>query len=59
MFDQLTICAIATSPGMGAIATIRLSGEKALEIADLAFSVTQIREKNWPINKQTPCILEV
>ena len=37
MFDQLTICAIATSPGMGAIATIRLSGEKALEIADLVF----------------------
>lgn len=37
MFDQLTICAIATSPGMGAIATIRLSGEKALEIADSVF----------------------
>ncbi len=37
MLDQLTICAIATSPGMGAIATIRLSGEKALEIADLVF----------------------
>jgi len=37
MLDQLTICAIATSPGMGAIATIRLSGEKALEIADIVF----------------------
>jgi len=37
MLDQLTICAIATSPGMGAIATIRLSGEKALEIADTIF----------------------
>lgn len=37
MLDQLTICAIATSPGMGAIATIRLSGEKALEIADSVF----------------------
>ncbi len=37
MIDQLTICAIATSPGMGAIATIRLSGEKALEIADSVF----------------------
>jgi tRNA modification GTPase len=37
MLDQLTICAIATSPGMGAIATIRLSGEKAIEIADLVF----------------------
>jgi len=37
MLDQLTICAIATSPGMGAIATIRLSGDKALEIADVVF----------------------
>ncbi|MFA5329794.1 MAG: tRNA uridine-5-carboxymethylaminomethyl(34) synthesis GTPase MnmE [Prolixibacteraceae bacterium] len=37
MLDQLTICAIATSPGMGAIATIRLSGEKAYEIADSVF----------------------
>jgi len=37
MFDQKTICAIATSPGMGAIATIRLSGEKAVEIADSVF----------------------
>jgi len=37
MLDQLTICAIATSPGMGAIATIRLSGEKAFEIADAVF----------------------
>lgn len=37
MLDQLTICAIATSPGMGAIATIRLSGEKALEITDSVF----------------------
>ena len=37
MIDQLTICAIATSPGMGAIATIRLSGEEAIEIADSVF----------------------
>ena len=37
MIDQSTICAIATSPGMGAIATIRLSGEKAIEIAALVF----------------------
>ena len=37
MLDQSTICAIATSPGMGAIATIRLSGEQAIEIADLVF----------------------
>lgn len=37
MLDQLTICAIATSPGMGAIATIRLSGEKTIKIADSVF----------------------
>ncbi len=37
MIDQATICAIATAPGMGAIATIRLSGEKAISIADKVF----------------------
>lgn len=37
MIDQSTICAIATSPGMGAIATIRLSGESAFELADSIF----------------------
>ena len=37
MLDQLTICAIATSPGMGAIATIRLSGQTAIAIADSVF----------------------
>ena len=37
MIDHLTICAIATSPGMGAIATIRLSGNEAIAIADSVF----------------------
>jgi tRNA modification GTPase len=37
MFDQSTICAIATSPGIGAIAVIRLSGEMAFKIADSVF----------------------
>lgn len=37
MVDQNTICAIATAPGMGAIATIRLSGKEALSIADSVF----------------------
>ena len=32
-----TICAIATAPGSGAIAVIRLSGENALNVADLVF----------------------
>ncbi len=37
MLDQSTICAISTSPGMGAIAVIRLSGNNAIEIADKFF----------------------
>ncbi len=37
MLDQSTICAVATSPGMGPIAVIRLSGEKAIAIADAVF----------------------
>jgi tRNA modification GTPase len=45
MIDQLTICAIATSPGIGAIATIRLSGEKALEIADSIFQSPKANKK--------------
>ncbi|BBE20794.1 GTPase and tRNA-U34 5-formylation enzyme TrmE [Aquipluma nitroreducens] len=45
MLDQLTICAIATSPGMGAIATIRLSGEKALKIADSVFQSPKSKKK--------------
>ncbi|MFZ1800983.1 MAG: tRNA uridine-5-carboxymethylaminomethyl(34) synthesis GTPase MnmE, partial [Chitinophagaceae bacterium] len=32
-----TIVAIATPPGIGAIAMIRISGEKALSIADSIF----------------------
>jgi len=34
MLDQATICAISTSPGLGAIAIIRLSGNDAITIAD-------------------------
>jgi tRNA modification GTPase len=37
MFEESTICAISTSPGMGAIAVIRLSGEGAVQIADAVF----------------------
>ena len=37
MYEQSTICAIATPPGMGAIATLRISGEQAIEIADKIF----------------------
>ena len=45
MLDQLTICAIATSPGMGAIATIRISGTKAFEIADSVFQSPKTEKK--------------
>lgn len=38
MLDQSTICAISTSPGMGAIAVIRLSGSEAVSITDKIFS---------------------
>ncbi len=37
MTGQDTICAIATSPGAGALAIIRLSGAGAIEIADSLF----------------------
>jgi len=37
MNEQNTICAISTSPGMGAIAVIRLSGDKAINITDHIF----------------------
>ncbi|MFY9152561.1 MAG: tRNA uridine-5-carboxymethylaminomethyl(34) synthesis GTPase MnmE [Prolixibacteraceae bacterium] len=45
MIDQSTICAIATSPGMGAIATIRLSGEKAVAIAASVFQSPNIKKE--------------
>lgn len=56
MLDQSTICAIATSPGVGAIATIRLSGEKAIEIADKVF---QSPIKNKKLNQQIANSLHV
>ncbi len=37
MLDQSTICAISTSPGTGALAVVRLSGTKAVAIADRIF----------------------
>lgn len=37
MIDQSTICAISTSPGVGAIAVIRLSGTDAITVADKVF----------------------
>lgn len=37
MKDNATICAIATAPGMGAIAVLRLSGNDAIAIADSVY----------------------
>jgi len=37
MLDQSTICAVSTSPGVGAIAVIRLSGSDAVKITDKVF----------------------
>jgi len=37
MIDQSTICAISTPPGVGGIAVIRLSGQKAVTITDEVF----------------------
>ncbi len=37
MIDQSTICAISTPAGMGAIAVIRLSGNKGIDICDSVF----------------------
>lgn len=41
--ETTTIAAIATAPGMGAIAVIRLSGSKAISIADKVFSSVQVK----------------
>ena len=38
MIDQSTICAISTPPGVGGIAVIRLSGQKAVAITEEVFT---------------------
>ncbi|HSM49448.1 MAG TPA: tRNA uridine-5-carboxymethylaminomethyl(34) synthesis GTPase MnmE [Draconibacterium sp.] len=49
MLDQSTICAISTSPGIGAIAVIRLSGSEAIQIAGIVF---QSPNKNKTLAEQ-------
>ena len=49
MLDQSTICAISTSPGIGAIAVIRLSGSDALQVAEKVF---QSPKKNKILSEQ-------
>ena len=45
MIDQSTICAISTSPGVGAIAVIRLSGNDAISIAEQIFISPESNKK--------------
>jgi tRNA modification GTPase len=45
MKDQSTICAIATAPGMGAIAVLRLSGINAIAIADSVYKSPKAKKK--------------
>lgn len=45
-----TICAIATAPGAGAIAIVRLSGEKSLELCDRVFKCRGKKPSLRPAN---------
>ncbi len=49
--DDLTITAIATAPGMGAIAVIRLSGKDAITICDKVFKSTKGKKQ---LSEQKP-----
>jgi tRNA modification GTPase len=46
-----TIVALATAPGIGAIAVIRLSGPKAIEIADKLFTSKKGKQKSLTVVK--------
>jgi len=46
-----TICAISSAPGMGAIALVRMSGDKAIEIADHIFKPAAGKD---PIHRVPP-----
>lgn len=48
-----TICALATPPGMGAIGVIRLSGPKAIEIADEIYRAPNASKKLSDAKGQT------
>lgn len=45
ILEQDTICALATAPGMGAIATIRISGHKSFDVVEKIFSKS-IKDKD-------------
>ena len=45
-----TIAAVATAPGMAAIAVVRVSGPGSLDVADRVFSGAKQRPSQWPAN---------
>ncbi|MBN2350235.1 MAG: tRNA uridine-5-carboxymethylaminomethyl(34) synthesis GTPase MnmE [Bacteroidales bacterium] len=50
MNEKDTICAIATPPGIGALAIVRASGEKAIEICDKIYDYQGKRLAKQPAN---------
>jgi len=50
LIEQDTICAISTPPGSGAIAVIRLSGDKAIQITDEIFHGNKKKLATQPAN---------
>ena len=53
MIDESTICAISTAPGNGAIAIIRLSGNKSINICDKLFVPAKKKAKLIQQNANT------
>ena len=47
-----TICAIATSQGVGAISIIRVSGEEAVDIVAKIFIKTGFKAPQLPLNQR-------
>jgi len=59
MTNKPTICAISTAPGQGALAVIRLSGDKAIEICDKIFLTKKKRLAEQKANTiHFGCIIE-
>mgnify|MGYP000619189579 CR=1 FL=1 len=53
MIDQSTICAIATAPGSGAIAIIRLSGKDSINIG-----IDAIKRYNIKVTKRSTNLIK-
>ena len=44
MFEQDTICGVSTPPGEGGIGIIRISGNRAIEIASMVFKARSAKK---------------